>query len=380
MPKQKFRKNSKRKPNQKFNPLNFSYFFSVSFLSLLSIFIFLIFPFFSSPSAPAPLKRQPQQLPVERKEPEILLQTSENEFPDDFFQEIKFGETKKGVIDKNDKLNPYSVSGFVDGYKFTLPDLDNYDDVEIYFRSCPDDGDSDQYNNCRSESSFNEQIEIFNSKLEKLDYSGETRIDFDHCPITDDKTYYILVGSQDSANTPSRTGEYKITFSYEKTPAKVKLKFKGIDENKGDLKVHLKLYLVWTAKNQLLDLGEIIFKGDKDGFYTGKFDLSNKDYDFQNYTLLVKGPKHLQSRFDNLSFVKNQVLDFTSQPLEPGDLPLPQDGKVDNNDFNYLWDHRGSTNPDDLKTGDLNLDGAINMGDINLLLETLSVKYDEEGW
>lgn len=375
MPKQKFKK---------FNRLNFSYFFSVSFLSLLSVFVFFVIPLFSPSSGPLPsgrnLKKQPLPLPIKPKQPEILVQEGKLDLPESFFQEIKFGETKKGILTESDKQNPFNEEGYVDGYKFTLPDVDNYDDIELYFRSCPDDGDNDQYNNCLANSSFQETINIFNSKLEKLNYSGDTRIDFDSCPITEDKTYYVLVGSTESVNTPLRTGKYKITFDYEGTLTKVKVKFKGINENKGEIKANLKLYLVWTADKKLLDLGKITFTGDEQGLYTGSFKLGSMAYDFQNYTLLIKGLKHIQHRFSNLTFTKNQTLDLTSQPLEPGDLPLPQNGKVDNDDFNYLWNHRGSANPDDLKTGDLNLDGVINMGDVSLLLDTLSVRYDEEGW
>lgn len=365
---------------QKFNRLNFSYFFTTSFLSLLAIFVFFIAPLFPPQRTPSSLKKAPQPLLVKEKKPEVFIQIGENEFPDDFFQEIKFGETKKGEITTGDHSDPFSENGYFDGYWFTLPDLDNYDNVELYFRSCPDEGDEDQYNNCLAHSSFSETIYIFNSKLEKLDYSGDTRIDFDSCPITEDKTYYVLVGSKESASTPAKTGEYKITFDYEHVPTEVKVKFKGIDEDKGEIKANLKLYLVWTYNNQLLDLGQINFLANKDGTYNGSFQLSNVDYDFDNYTLLIKGPKHLQRRFSNLTFVKNQTLDLTPKPLEPGDLPLPQDGKVDSQDFNYLWDHRGSTDANVLNIGDLNLDGSINMGDINLLLETLQVKYDEEGW
>lgn len=354
----------------KFNRLNFSYFFSVSFLALLSFFVFIITPFFTSTIS----KREPQQLP---EEPETFIQIEKSEFPPNFFQEIKFGQTKTGEINLQDFSNPFSDGGHVDGYYFVLPELDNYDDVEVYFRSCPHDG-GDNYDSCQAFSSFIEKIYILNSKWEKIS-EMDTRIDFDSFPITDDKTYYLLVGTDSySAN---KTGYYKITFDYETSPVKFKVKFRGIDKNGGELKARLKLYQnPWVFADKIYEIGEVSLKADDQGVYQGEFSLGARHFDFKDYTLLVKGPKHLQGRFPDLSFVKNQTLYLNYKPLEPGDLALPQDGKADSQDFNYLWDNRGSTDPNKLAVGDLNLDGAINMGDLNLLLETLQTKYDEEGW
>ena len=99
------------------------------------------------------------------------------------------------------------------------------------------------------------------------------------------------------------------------------------------------------------------------------------------FVLILLAEVHIDCPYSAVQInQENKDLDLTYKPLEPGDLPLPQDGKVDKNDFDYLWKNRGKSDENILKIGDLNLDGIINMGDINLLLQTLETRYDEVGW
>jgi len=267
----------------KLNQVNLSYFFSVSFLSLLSVFVFFVVPLFSSsnPSS-VPGKDQVALKPeFEEKIPEIMVQIGDQDFPADFFQELKFGETKTGEISSSDQDNPIALGGKVDGFKFVLPVLDDYQNVELYFRSCPDDGDQDHFNNCLAFSSFTEGIWLFNSEMNQIG-SGDTRIDFDSHPVTDDRVYYVLVGTDNNA-----TGHYKITLDYEQIPVNFKVKFNGINDNRGEIKVKAKLYLIW-ANNRLWDIGEISLAGNDQGVYQGGFGFSNVGFDFANYTLLIK--------------------------------------------------------------------------------------------
>jgi hypothetical protein len=75
--------------------------------------------------------------------------------------------------------------------------------------------------------------------------------------------------------------------------------------------------------------------------------------------------------------------DWTTKPLEPGDLPDPnnnwqQDGKIDARDASLLLDRLYRQTEADLKVADLNYDGIVNLNDFSLLVATLSKKYQDE--
>lgn len=106
----------------------------------------------------------------------------------------------------------------------------------------------------------------------------------------------------------------------------------------------------------------------------------------------IKGEKHLAILFCKESgqtgpcsvneYMRptSYVFDFTGVPLPPGDLN--QDGKVDNADVKILTDlfAKPSTQVTaaDLKTGDVDYSGTINGFDLNLILQTLETRYDEQ--
>ncbi len=100
-----------------------------------------------------------------------------------------------------------------------------------------------------------------------------------------------------------------------------------------------------------------------------------------DYEIFVKGPKHLAKGFKNITLVanNNSLFDFTTSGLEPGDLP-PQDGVINSQDISRLIELLDVPSPTaaDLNTADLNYDGVINGGDVNELILTLSIKYDED--
>jgi hypothetical protein len=94
------------------------------------------------------------------------------------------------------------------------------------------------------------------------------------------------------------------------------------------------------------------------------------------FTLLVKGPKHLQRKFEfeDITLTPGPTIDLTSKIMESGDLPV-QNGKVDRGDYDTLVAKVGQTYSEDF---DINMDGAINMVDVSCLIDTLSVKQEEE--
>ncbi|MFC1711783.1 hypothetical protein ACFLZ1_04335 [Patescibacteria group bacterium] len=163
-----------------------------------------------------------------------------------------------------------------------------------------------------------------------------------------------------------------------------KLRFKGISKRPVDT-ADQKIYITLSnfsnpdvpSHCQEYTYGEAMVRVQDNGEYQSTMYLDACYLDNPGYRLCLKGPKHLNKCFDNLTFSRDQNLDLTYKELEPGDLSLPQNGVVDQADFDYLWQHRGSTNVADNNIGDLNLDRSINMGDIGLLLQTLGTKYDD---
>lgn len=96
-----------------------------------------------------------------------------------------------------------------------------------------------------------------------------------------------------------------------------------------------------------------------------------------HYWISLKGEKHTQRIFADLTLNQDVQLNLTAKPLEPGDIPT-QDGKVDNNDIDQLLSifSKSTIGNSDL-VADLNYDGVINSIDMGLILKTLSSKPDE---
>ena len=118
----------------------------------------------------------------------------------------------------------------------------------------------------------------------------------------------------------------------------------------------------------------------------------------QDYAIIVKSEKHLARKFcqqsgQTLVCTTNGrisvpdpnnsgalVYDFTSLPLDPGDL-YPQDGKADVDDFNKILGLMTKTcvslSEQDKLTADLDYSGCVNVKDIFWMRKTLETRYDE---
>lgn len=115
-----------------------------------------------------------------------------------------------------------------------------------------------------------------------------------------------------------------------------------------------------------------------------------------NYKVYIKGPRHIQKKIceDNPqdmgavgsyyckigesvaldALPQENDLDFSGIYLLSGDLP-EQNGIVDSYDISYLRNNLGKTGN---RICDINLDGVCDSQDYSLLIQALSVKYDEE--
>jgi hypothetical protein len=104
------------------------------------------------------------------------------------------------------------------------------------------------------------------------------------------------------------------------------------------------------------------------------------------YALFLKAPKFrggMMIEHVQLTSGQNQPFDFSASPLEPGDLPDPnnslkQDCTVNSVDLSLIVSSIGSTVPSDLQISDVNFDGIVNGNDVAKVVNTLSTKPDDD--
>lgn len=117
------------------------------------------------------------------------------------------------------------------------------------------------------------------------------------------------------------------------------------------------------------------------------------------YRVYIKGPKHIAKRICDAAPTEStggayhcadgaivlaagsNTFDFSNITLLAGDLPEAggvQNGSIDAYDTTFVRTNLGSTDVSKLIIGDLNLDGIIDTQDYSMILQSLSIKFDEE--
>lgn len=106
------------------------------------------------------------------------------------------------------------------------------------------------------------------------------------------------------------------------------------------------------------------------------------------YTLYLKGPKTRRSRMTehvNLQPTKDssQDYDWTSKPLDPGDLADPNNGSkqdctINSTDWSLLKSRLGTNDQKEKDICDVNYDSFCNSGDSVAILDTLSKRPDDD--
>jgi hypothetical protein len=172
------------------------------------------------------------------------------------------------------------------------------------------------------------------------------------------------------------------------------LRFQGIlqrPKNSNPIAVKVKLANVKTQFQTNYQTG--IFTVDDNGIWTGRVTFSNVTPGGQ-YTLYVKGPKHLQKKIcDNnpsetypATYYCDQGrivlregennLDLSKILLLIGDLP-DQDGIVNSYDTSLVRNNLGRSDEEALRLADVNFDGIVNTQDHSLIIAALSIRTDE---
>ena len=195
----------------------------------------------------------------------------------------------------------------------------------------------------------------------------------------------ILGVDQKTEGSYTVSGEPTGEPSPETPKIKFKIKFRGMSEQKPDLKVRLRVIDEKEIDEPRYDFEDIeVLPGDDKVYKTKDWVILTGLTPGTDFTLLVKGPKHLQKRVAKrveLFAGEDQRHEFEwtdeKNHLDPGDLP-PQDGVCNTHDWSRLLNRLDSGEEEDVAIADLNYDGIVNMNDYSLLLVTLKEKYEDE--
>jgi len=175
----------------------------------------------------------------------------------------------------------------------------------------------------------------------------------------------------------------------------LRLRFQGIFQKpKNSSPIVVKVKLTNARTEFQTDYQTATFTVDDNGIWRGRVAFSNVAPGDQ-YTLYVKGPKHLQKRIcDNdpsenypATYNCNQGriilregennLDLSKIILLIGDLP-DQDGIVNSYDISLVRNNLGRSDEEALRLADVNFDDIVNTQDYSLIIAALSIRLDEQ--
>ncbi|NTU47249.1 hypothetical protein HGA88_06490 [Candidatus Roizmanbacteria bacterium] len=199
--------------------------------------------------------------------------------------------------------------------------------------------------------------------------------------------------------TPSSTTTPTPTSVASSVTLNLKLKFLGVNSQPktGLNSMTVKISVQGGSLGSSTVSKAAAFTADTSGIWTSSvaFNLTPGS----GYTILVKGPKHLQKKVcvatptestaglyqcGNSTLTLNSginTLNFSGISLLPGDLAInngSQRGVVDSLDLTTIRNLLSKTDSSSLNIADLNLDGVVDTQDYSLVLYTLSIRNDEE--
>lgn len=227
---------------------------------------------------------------------------------------------------------------------------------------------------------------------------GEQAINFSQTKVVDPDTRENLADNGTGARfTVTQPDSPPVTSpttppSPDQVQVRLKVKFAGVDQKRADQNIKVEIrHANDPQKTQALD--NVIVSADDQGVYQSNWlDLTSEITTGSGYLFIIQGPKHLAMEFCNTSNQpscdqttptitlyqgqdnRNQ-LDFSSQPLPPGDLPHPeqgQDNTANSVDASLLISCFATPEePSCLTLSNLNFDGIVNTIDMNLMNQTI---------
>lgn len=213
-------------------------------------------------------------------------------------------------------------------------------------------------------------------------------------PDTTPQTVPISFTATSTASSLSRTVNVAYTFlAPQPQPMKFRIKLAGVTGAEAVAKtITIRFYLQDGRIMEFLTPLTLSYLGD--GIYEAGGTLTNPLPANTAFSIGVKGEKHLRLRFCQYSgqtdpCVYGQTMthfqatpvtfDFTGRPLPAGDLN--KDNQISAADITLMTDIFKKTSsqitPEDKVVADVNYDGYVDNFDLNLLLQSLSTRYDE---
>ena len=179
----------------------------------------------------------------------------------------------------------------------------------------------------------------------------------------------------------------------------MKIKFQGIPKKPTKAEaINVKIKLAGGGLAAATAYKSVSFTVNDAGEWSGKatFDSISAG---TGYRVYVKGPKHIAKKICDTAPTETKagtyrcsdgkitlvagdnILDFSKILQFAGDLPEAggaQNGIIDAYDTTFIRTNLGTTDAAKIAIGDLNMDGGIDTQDYSMILQSLSIKFDEE--
>jgi len=203
--------------------------------------------------------------------------------------------------------------------------------------------------------------------------------------------------------TTTPTTDVQMNFSFAGTPAEGNGQFLQQAAKSQRVAVSLqniKTGEITTPTKMTASFKQVATSDPKVGIFSLDTAWKNEEIPTGTYNILIKGPLHQQIRFcknnqtatDRCGLIEGIAItaqeehqfEFAARPLSCGDLPISgtnrdkQDGIVRVTDYSFMLSCLGKRKDAAcVARADCNSDGSVTNLDMDLLLETLSIAYDQ---
>jgi len=196
-------------------------------------------------------------------------------------------------------------------------------------------------------------------------------------------------------NTPGLTSTPTPTAGAEVPLLSFKVVLAGVDDSSKAKRTPLVEVIVYKGFNMVAQFKDISLQPDEGAKFKGSVALNGVSPG-GGYIIKIRGPLHLGRKFcsdgqtspcsgpGEITLIAGEnEFDFSGLPLEPGDTPDPDKGMerdylVNGADFARVKSLLGRNTEENWAMADFDFNNAINSMDLIQMLNTLSVKYEED--